>query len=66
MTDLKEAIQVARQAVASTPKDHSDLASRQNNLRRWLRSQNERTRDITDLEEAIQGKREIVRSQWCA
>ena len=27
MTDLEEAIQVARRAIASTPEDHSDLAS---------------------------------------
>ena len=36
MTDLEEAIQIARQAVASTPEDHSDLAGPLNNLGNWL------------------------------
>jgi len=60
--DLEEAIQVARQAVASTPEDHSNLASYLNNLGNWLGSRYERTRDMTDLEEAIQIARQAVAS----
>src|ERR1700712_4722881 len=62
MTDLEEAIQVARQAVASTPEDHSDLAGRLNNLGNWLGSRYKRTGDMTDLEEAIQVARQAVAS----
>jgi hypothetical protein len=36
--DLKEAIQVARQAVNITPEDHPDLAGRLNNLGTKLES----------------------------
>jgi len=62
MTDLEEAIQIARQAVASTLKDYSDLAMYLNNLGSWLGGRYERTGDMTDLEEAIQVARRAVAS----
>jgi tetratricopeptide (TPR) repeat protein len=52
MADLEEAIQVDRRAVASTPEDHSDLASCLNNLGNELESRYQRTGDMADLEEA--------------
>ena len=52
MADLEEAIQITRQAVASTPKDHSNLVSYLSNLGSCLRSRYERMGDMADLEEA--------------
>jgi hypothetical protein len=52
MTDLEEAIRVARQAVASTLKDYFDLAGRLNNLGNRLGSRYERTGDKANIEEA--------------
>jgi hypothetical protein len=54
MADLEEAIQVAQQAVALTPKDHSDLAGRLNNLGNSFARRYEWTEDMANLEEAIQ------------
>jgi tetratricopeptide (TPR) repeat protein len=62
MANLEEAIQVTRQAIALTPKDHSDLAGRLNNLGNSLGSRYKRTRDIANLEEAIQVARQAVAS----
>ncbi|KAH8777267.1 hypothetical protein BGZ57DRAFT_761652 [Hyaloscypha finlandica] len=53
INDLEEAIQVARQVVASTPKYYSDLVGFLNSFRNRLRSWYKRTGDITNLEEAI-------------
>ncbi len=60
MADLKEAIQVARRAVVSTPEDDPGLLVRLNNLGNHLESRYERTGDIADLEEAIQVARRAV------
>jgi hypothetical protein len=60
VTDLEEAIQVARQAVVSSPEDHSDLARSLNNRGNSLGTRYERTGDMTDLEVAIQVARQVV------
>lgn len=60
MADLEKAIQVARQIVTSTSKDHSDLAVYLNNLGNKLQTRYKRTKDIADLEEAIQVGQQIV------
>src|SRR6266480_680171 len=62
IADLKEAIQVTRRAVASTPEDHSDLAGRLNNLGNKLESRYEWTGDMADLKEAIQVAQRAVTS----
>jgi hypothetical protein len=60
--NFEAAIQVARQAVASTPKDHSDLAGHLNNLSNKLGRRYERTEDMADLNGAIQVPRQVVAS----
>ncbi|KAI9667773.1 MAG: hypothetical protein M1821_000592 [Bathelium mastoideum] len=59
--DLKEAVQVLRQAVEITPTNSPDLASRLNNLSIILRCQYERTGSLDDLEEAIQVLRQAIK-----
>ncbi|KAI0977561.1 TPR domain-containing protein [Xylaria arbuscula] len=60
MADLEEAIQVTRQAVEATPKDHPDLAALLNNLGSYLGDRYSRTGAMVDLEEAIQVARQAV------
>ncbi|KFZ23764.1 hypothetical protein V502_01755 [Pseudogymnoascus sp. VKM F-4520 (FW-2644)] len=62
IADLEEAIQVARRAAASTPKDHFNLAIYLDNLGNKLQRRYERTGDIADLEEAIQVAQQAVTS----
>ncbi|KAI0812990.1 TPR domain-containing protein [Xylaria sp. FL0064] len=60
MADLEEAIQVARQAVETTPEDHLDRATWLNNLGIRLSDRYSRTGAIADLEESIQVARQAV------
>ncbi|RYP58987.1 hypothetical protein DL771_011041 [Monosporascus sp. 5C6A] len=53
MSDLEEAISVAREAVDATPQDHPDRAARLNNLGNRLGDRYSRTGAMSDLEEAI-------------
>jgi tetratricopeptide (TPR) repeat protein len=62
MTDLVEAIDVARKAAESTPKDHPNRATWLNGLGEHLESRYERTGEMTDLEEAIDVARKAVES----
>jgi len=62
IVNLEEAIQIARQAVASTLKNHSYLAMYLNNLSNILEDRYERTGDIAHFEEAIQVARQAVAS----
>ncbi|KAK8855360.1 CHAT domain-containing protein [Apiospora arundinis] len=57
---LEEAIQVARQAVETTPEDHPNRAGWLNNLGNRLSNRYSRTRAMADLEEAIQTGRQAV------
>ncbi|KAH7222489.1 CHAT domain-containing protein [Fusarium oxysporum] len=52
MKDLEEAIEIARQAVKSTPDDHLDLAGRLNNLGNHLGRRYEWTGEMKHLDEA--------------
>jgi tetratricopeptide (TPR) repeat protein len=60
MTDLEEAIEVARRVVESTPYDHPDQAGYLNNLGVRLSDRYSRTGAIADLEEAIMVGREVI------
>jgi tetratricopeptide (TPR) repeat protein len=62
MANLEKAIWFARKAVAWTPKDHSDLGGRLNDLGCFLGLRYERIGDITDLKEAIQVAQQAVES----
>ncbi|MET8876228.1 tetratricopeptide repeat protein [Nocardia sp. NPDC004604] len=60
MTDLDEAMESKRAAVAATPADHPDRAGRLNNLGLALQNRFERTGSMTDLDEAVESKRAAV------
>src|SRR6202044_3743223 len=60
LADLEETIQLARQALDATPKDHPDQAARVYNLGTSLKRRNLRTGEIANLEEAIQVARQAV------
>ncbi|RYP48549.1 hypothetical protein DL768_005588 [Monosporascus sp. mg162] len=62
ITDLEEAIGVAREAVESTPHDHPDQAGRLSNLGTKLGRRYERTGETANLEEAIEVARQAVES----
>ncbi|KAL4751015.1 CHAT domain-containing protein, partial [Aspergillus terricola var. indicus] len=62
MFDLEESIQVGREAVKATPKDHPNRAGRLHNLGISLGDRYSRTGAIVDLEESIQIGREAVKA----
>ena len=60
LADLEEAIQMAREAIDATPKDHPNWAGCLNTLAVQLGNRYSRMRTITDLEEATQIGREAI------
>ena len=60
MTDLEEAICIAKEAVEATPLDHPDQAGHLNSLGNRLSNRYSRTGAMTDLEEAIRVARKAV------
>ena len=58
--DLDEAIQVAREAVTTTLKEHTDRTRWLSNLANALQARFARKGDLTDLDEAIRADREAL------
>ncbi|KAL2192307.1 CHAT domain-containing protein [Corynascus similis CBS 632.67] len=62
LADLEEAIEIARQAVGSTPHNHPNRAGLMNNLGTVFESRYELTGEMAHLEEAIEMARQAVES----